>query len=155
MADGTTKPISEVEVGDWVLAEDPETGERGPRRVTHLWMPLGHDVATTEDHPFWNATDGEWQRADALDPSQAGGAQHGVEFVFDNADGVTTRIRIHGPDGTAPPGSNAATGDVMRIQVGGRYMDASGNLHPRGVTNPRSPYYDEVLANEFHIPWQR
>jgi len=88
-------------------------------------------------------------------PSQIGGAQHGVEFVFDNADGVTTRIRIHGPDGTAPPGSNAATGDVLRIQVGGRYMDASGNLHHRGVTNPRSPYYDEVLANELHIPWQR
>jgi len=87
-------------------------------------------------------------------PLRLGGAQHGVEFVFDNADGVTTRIRIHGPDGTAPPGSNAATGDVLRIQVGSKYMDSSGNLHPPGVTNPRSPYYDEVLANELHIPWQ-
>lgn len=29
MADGTIKPISEVEVGDWVLAEDPQAGERG------------------------------------------------------------------------------------------------------------------------------
>ncbi len=87
-------------------------------------------------------------------PSQTGGAQHGVEFVFDNADGVTVRIRIHGPDGTAPPGSNAATGDVLRIQVGSKYMDVDGNLHPRGVTNPRSPFYDEVLANELHIPWQ-
>ena len=76
MADGTTKPISEVEVGDWVLAEDPETGERGPREVTHLWVHQdsitdleigGHAVATTEDHPFWNQSDGEWQRADALD----------------------------------------------------------------------------------------
>ena len=26
MADGTTKPISEIQVGDEVLAEDPETG---------------------------------------------------------------------------------------------------------------------------------
>jgi hypothetical protein len=25
-------------------------------------------VATTEDHPFWNHTDGQWQRADVLDP---------------------------------------------------------------------------------------
>ena len=76
MADGTTKPISEIDVGDWVLAEDPETGERGAREVTHLWVHqdtiidlgiAGHDVATTEDHPFWNHTDSEWQRADALD----------------------------------------------------------------------------------------
>ncbi len=77
MADGTTKPISQVKVGDFVLAEDPETGERGAREVTHLWIHQdtiidleigGHDVATTEDHPFWNHTDAEWQRADALDP---------------------------------------------------------------------------------------
>ena len=76
VADGTTKPISEVEVGNWVLAEDPETGDRGARQVTHLWVHEdtiidleidGHDVATTEDHPFWNHTDGEWQRADSLD----------------------------------------------------------------------------------------
>ncbi len=76
MADGTTKPISAVEVGDWVLAEDPETGERGPREVTHLWVHQdtiidleidGHDVATTQDHPFWNHTDSEWQAASTLD----------------------------------------------------------------------------------------
>ena len=92
LADGTTKPISEIEVGDMVLAEDPETGERGPREVTHLWVHQdtiidleigGHDVATTEDHPFWNQTDSEWQRADALDPRDsvltAGGRVLGVE----------------------------------------------------------------------------
>ncbi len=76
MADGTTSPISEVEVDDWVLAEDPETGDRGAREVTHLWVHQdtvvdleigGHAVGTTEDHPFWNDSDNEWQRADALD----------------------------------------------------------------------------------------
>ena len=76
MADGTTKPISKIEIGDRVLAEDPETGERGPRKVTHLWvhndtlvdLEVGNAVvSTTEDHPFWNATDTEWQRADVLD----------------------------------------------------------------------------------------
>lgn len=77
MSDGTAKPISEIEVGDWVLAEDPETEERGAREVTHLWAHQdtiidleidGHELATTEDHPFWNQTDNQWQRADALDP---------------------------------------------------------------------------------------
>jgi Pretoxin HINT domain len=76
MADGTTKPISEIEVGDEVLAYDPESGERGSREVTHLWVHQdalvdleigGAVLATTEDHPFWNETDKRWERADALD----------------------------------------------------------------------------------------
>lgn len=76
MADGTTKAISKVKVGDYVLAEDPETGERGSRKVTHLWehqdvvvdLEIDGDlVTTTEDHPFWNATDREWQEAQNLD----------------------------------------------------------------------------------------
>ena len=76
MGDGTTKPISEIEVGDMVLAQDPETGEVSARRVSDRWK---HDddlvrfeidgdvVRTTEDHPFWNDTEQEWQRADQLD----------------------------------------------------------------------------------------
>jgi RHS repeat-associated protein len=77
MADGTTKPISEVEIGDMVLATDPETGEQGPREVTHLWVHDdqfveldvdGATITTTEDHPYWNDTDKQWERADQLDP---------------------------------------------------------------------------------------
>jgi hypothetical protein len=76
MADGTTKPIDEVRVGDEVMATDPGTGEQGPRKVTHVWihedrltdlvLDSGAVVTTTEDHPFWNATDHQWQRADSL-----------------------------------------------------------------------------------------
>ena len=70
MAGGSTKPIEEVEVGDQVWATDPETGEEGARTVTHLWVHFdtlttfsteAGDVVTTEDHPFWNATDRAWQ----------------------------------------------------------------------------------------------
>lgn len=38
MADGTTKPIEDIEIGDEVLAYDPQAGERRPRKVTHLWV---------------------------------------------------------------------------------------------------------------------
>ena len=78
MADGTTKPISEVEVGDEVLAVDPETGQRGARRVLNLFVhddtlvDLGIDgdvVTTTEDHPFWNHTDQAFQRATPSTPA--------------------------------------------------------------------------------------
>jgi RHS repeat-associated protein len=76
MADGSQKPIEDIEVGDLVLASDPETGQTIAGEVTHLWVHGdtvidlhvdGDVVTTTEDHPFWNATDHEWQRADQLD----------------------------------------------------------------------------------------
>ncbi|WJK40205.1 polymorphic toxin-type HINT domain-containing protein [Solwaraspora sp. WMMA2056] len=75
MADGSTKPIGEVVAGDEVIAYDPETGERGIRTVTDTWVHEDHlvelvvdggTISTTEDHPYWNETDRQWQRADAL-----------------------------------------------------------------------------------------
>jgi Pretoxin HINT domain len=75
MADGTTKPIDEIRVGDEVLAQDPETGERSARKVTHLWVHDdeyvrleidGSSVLTTANHPFWDDTDQRWERADEL-----------------------------------------------------------------------------------------
>jgi len=77
MADGTTKPISDIRPGDRVLATDPVTGEHGPRQVTHTWahndvlvdlqLADGQTVTTTEDHPFWNHTDQQRQPAETLD----------------------------------------------------------------------------------------
>ncbi|WP_259275652.1 RHS repeat-associated core domain-containing protein [Micromonospora chalcea] len=77
MADGSAKALDEVRVGDEVHATDPETGEQGPRRVEHVWkhlddlveLEIGDAVlVTTEDHPFWNRTERQWQRADELTP---------------------------------------------------------------------------------------
>jgi hypothetical protein len=90
MADGSAKPISEVKIGDEVLATDPTTGERGPRNVTHLWvhsdtlidlrLDSGAVITTTEDHPFWNATDHQFERADKLD--------HGDQLLAANGPAV-------------------------------------------------------------------
>jgi RHS repeat-associated protein len=76
MADGSTKPIAEIRIGDEVLATDPETGEEGGRVVTAVMVHEdtvfalrtddGGTLTTTEDHPFWNVTDRQWQRADML-----------------------------------------------------------------------------------------
>ncbi|MBB5495728.1 colicin E3/pyocin S6 family cytotoxin [Nocardiopsis metallicus] len=41
LADGTTKPIELVEVGDHVLATDPVTGEEGPREVSDTIIGSG------------------------------------------------------------------------------------------------------------------
>lgn len=71
MADGTRKPIAKIKVGDGVMATDPATGVTAPQVVTHVWVHTddltnldlanGDVLTTTEDHPFWNATDVQWQ----------------------------------------------------------------------------------------------
>ncbi|QKW13397.1 hypothetical protein HUT12_11790 [Verrucosispora sp. NA02020] len=99
LADGTTKPISQLLVGDEVLATDPKSGESGKRRVTHVWVheddvrTLGVDgatLATTEDHPFWNETDREWQQAAALEPG------HRLSSPSGEVAAVTERVSLTG-----------------------------------------------------------
>jgi hypothetical protein len=88
LADGRTRPIQDVRVGDEVWATDPVTGVSEPRRVTDLIVGYGvkHlvDIAivpdpaqsglvrspstltATDTHPFW--TDGRWVNAKDLRP---------------------------------------------------------------------------------------
>ncbi|MFV2011251.1 MULTISPECIES: LamG-like jellyroll fold domain-containing protein [unclassified Micromonospora] len=84
MADGTTKPIGEVELGDEVLATDPQTGQSSTRPVRLLHHHADREltdvtvtdtvtgestvVETTAHHPFWNATTGRWTDAEDLRP---------------------------------------------------------------------------------------
>ncbi|GAB3436078.1 polymorphic toxin type 30 domain-containing protein [Flindersiella endophytica] len=81
-----------------------------------------------------------------------GKAQYGVEYKWQEA-GTTARVRAHGPDPSAPVGTNAHNGEVYRAQIGQRYMDPEGNLHPSGVHKPASSNYDPEAANNTHIPW--
>ncbi|AWW42162.1 hypothetical protein DN051_40150 [Streptomyces cadmiisoli] len=83
MADGSSKAIEDVIVGDTVQAADPETGESGPRKVTHL-IVTRHDkhfndlsIATedgiekltaTHEHPFWSPSQDAWVDAANLTP---------------------------------------------------------------------------------------
>jgi hypothetical protein len=53
MAHRTTKPIAKIEVGDMVLAQDPETGVVAARKVTASWV---HD-----DHLVRLEIDGGWR----------------------------------------------------------------------------------------------
>ncbi|GAA0421055.1 hypothetical protein Aca07nite_10930 [Actinoplanes capillaceus] len=76
LADGTTRQMKDLQIGDLVWATDPESAEEGPRRIEYVWVHDdalfalsvdGADVITTEDHPFWNESDGLWEEADDLD----------------------------------------------------------------------------------------
>lgn len=70
MADGSQTPIQDIDVGDEVVATDPVAGKQVARSVTHVWVHEddlyefevnGELIVTTEDHPFWSATDGMWE----------------------------------------------------------------------------------------------
>ncbi|MGW6935388.1 polymorphic toxin-type HINT domain-containing protein [Lentzea sp. NPDC054927] len=85
MADGSTKPIEDVQLGDEVQATDPTTGETGPRAVTDLIVGTGEKelvqvtldtdgtsgdetdaVTATGGHPFWVSDKGVWRDAKDL-----------------------------------------------------------------------------------------
>ncbi|GLY53153.1 polymorphic toxin-type HINT domain-containing protein [Lentzea sp. NBRC 102530] len=85
MADGSTKPIEDIQLGDKVVATDPTTGETGAREVTDLivgngWKDLVEItvdadgstgdrtgvVTATSNHPFWGPDRGVWLDAEDL-----------------------------------------------------------------------------------------
>lgn len=89
LADGTTKPIENIETGDQVLATDPETSETRTETVTTEIVGQGKKnlvritidtdgihgtktatVTATDGHPFWVPELGEWLDATALRPGQ-------------------------------------------------------------------------------------
>ncbi|MEU4390245.1 RHS repeat-associated core domain-containing protein [Kribbella sp. NPDC023855] len=91
MADGTKKPIGQVEVGDEVLATDPETGEQGRHKVTQIFEHsdqvidlevAGELVTTTANHPFWNATDQRFEPAAELDRGDEVQSADGRRFTI-------------------------------------------------------------------------
>ncbi|MFD5430357.1 polymorphic toxin-type HINT domain-containing protein, partial [Streptomyces sp. NPDC127084] len=82
LADGTSKPIKDLRVGDQVTATDPETGETGGRAVTRLIVGEGEKslreltvdtdgeagdatetITATFGHPFWVANRNDWVEA--------------------------------------------------------------------------------------------
>jgi RHS repeat-associated protein len=83
MANGRTKPIKDIKIGDKVLATDPKTGTTRPEPVTDVIASSGDKdmvqvtvktaagtgiVLATNEHPFWNATTKAWTNAEDLRP---------------------------------------------------------------------------------------
>jgi hypothetical protein len=80
MADGSTKTIAEIRVGDLVLATDPATGKTKAEKVTALHNNRDHAFAdltvgapgstavihTTAEHRFWDESSRTWIVAAAL-----------------------------------------------------------------------------------------
>ncbi|MFJ9392339.1 polymorphic toxin-type HINT domain-containing protein [Nocardioides sp. NPDC101246] len=91
MGDASKKKFKDLKVGDFVMAQNPITGVKGPRLITAVWMHKdslydleveGRTIVTTEDHPFWSVTDQAWEGAEDL----------AVGEVVLTADGDTGRV---------------------------------------------------------------
>ncbi|MCB5164916.1 hypothetical protein LG634_08750 [Streptomyces bambusae] len=102
LADGATKSIEKIKVGDEVLAEDPETGEKGSRRVLKLIVtesdkhfneltvdtPGGpEELTATVEHPFWSPSEAEWVDAGNLKPG----------MTLRTSTGSTVTVKVNRP----------------------------------------------------------
>jgi hypothetical protein len=123
MADGRVERISDIKVGDTVLATDPETGETGGHRVLEI---LPHTdqllrletsvgpIVTTEDHLFWNATDSQWQETQELEADSQLLSANGEHVTVEGLDWSSTRL--------------AEAYDLNVASVDSYYVEA-GNTH--------------------------
>ncbi|GGT22526.1 hypothetical protein GCM10010286_55110 [Streptomyces toxytricini] len=102
MADGTTKNIEDVQLGDEVLAADPRSGETGKRPVTRLIVtendkhfnklsiatPEGiTELTATYEHPFWSPSENAWLEAADLRPG----------MTLQTSDGTTAILTANHP----------------------------------------------------------
>ncbi|MFJ9648190.1 polymorphic toxin-type HINT domain-containing protein [Streptomyces sp. NPDC101206] len=86
MADGSTKKIEDVKLGDEVLATDPRSGETGKREVTRLIVTEDdkhfnklsiaseqgvQELVATHEHPFWSPSENAWLEARDLKPGMS------------------------------------------------------------------------------------
>ncbi|MEV4529188.1 LamG-like jellyroll fold domain-containing protein [Streptosporangium sp. NPDC049304] len=113
MADGTTKPIEDVKVGDWVVAADTATGLTAARRVSHLITGDGEkrlvrltittDAATgksgtvvaTDGHPFWVPDLHKWVKAGELQPGMLLRTSAGTYIQLTAVKKWTAPQRVH------------------------------------------------------------
>ena len=103
MADGSTKPIKDVKLGDEVTSTDPDTGQTTAETVSALHINKDSDLTdltikdektgksavlhTTARHPFWNADSSEWVDAAKLKP--------GTHLFDPDARGTQTVVAVN------------------------------------------------------------
>jgi hypothetical protein len=110
MADGTTKPISEVKVGDKVTATDPRSGRTESHEVVDLIEGEGQKqlvevkvrtrngiqmIVATDGHPFWVDDKGAWVRADNLTIGDDLRGSDGLAYDVVGLQRRTETVKVH------------------------------------------------------------
>lgn len=114
MADGTSKAIEDVEVGDKVLATDPQTGETAPKTVTATIItpddkeftdltltddanPRGPPatLTSTSHHPHWNEARHQWLDAGEFAPGEQLRKPDGTTLTVQTARNYPYAVTTH------------------------------------------------------------
>ncbi|MGV9263273.1 polymorphic toxin-type HINT domain-containing protein [Kitasatospora sp. NPDC003701] len=111
MADGSAKPIGDIQEGDTVTATDPQTGQTAGKAVTAKIVtpddfnfteltlaPFGGEQGSTEvkalvstaHHPYWDETTHRWTKAASLKVGDRLNASNGDSLVVINTRTYTT-----------------------------------------------------------------
>jgi RHS repeat-associated protein len=75
-------------------------------------------------------------------PSTTGGATEGIKYRWQDTAGVKHEVRIHNQDPSAPVGSNANSGWIVRVKKGRKFMDHNGNFYGDNIRTPNSTSYN-------------
>ena len=145
MADGTEEPISDVKVGDRVLATDPqaEVSELQPvaalirhtglHTMVDITLSDGSNITATDHHPFWDASTQAFTYAINLHPGDAvlgeGGRTLSVRTVHDYNEYLTAyNLQISGIHtyyaGTTPVLVHNSCGDPFLTPEGEAHVAA-------------------------------
>ncbi|WP_327730336.1 polymorphic toxin-type HINT domain-containing protein [Streptomyces sp. NBC_00487] len=155
MADGSTKPIEDVEIGDKVAASDVETDDAQSRTVTrtiegegtkHLvTLTVDTDgragdktstITATDGHPFWLPDVGQWVEAGELEPGQWLSTGSGSWIRITAVATRTTAATVHnlGVAGVHTYHVLAGATPVLVHNCG--LEDVAGSLGSRGPGDP-------------------
>lgn len=176
MADGSQRPIDQIQVGDQVIASDPETGTQRAETVQEVFVHDdtltelivdGQVLTTTEDHPFWSVTDSQFERADQLAPGELVLTADGRTLPVSGLEARTAHpgtaynlaiAKIHtyhaGNDAllvhnTCPLGGRGGAAPVRMGQEGEAAVRASNHIGPKFATsvNGRRRIFDGLTAD--------
>jgi hypothetical protein len=110
MADGSTKDIEDIKLGDEVLATDPATGKSGSRKVSRLIRTEGdkyfneltiatddgpQKLTATHEHPFWSPSEKRWVEAGQLQPNATLLTDDGTTVTVTNNRPFTKHARTY------------------------------------------------------------
>ena len=162
MADGTHKPIEDIQLGDQVLATDPETGQTNPEQVVATITGDGHKklveitvedtrepdaepdtVTATGGHPIWVANrgpDGKWIDAADLKPGD----------LLLTPDGATVRVIAIVAYGAQATVHNLTTTNhhTYYVSAGQHELlihNCGGSLDPNNVRTHAAPNWRDKL----------
>ncbi|MEO3850727.1 polymorphic toxin-type HINT domain-containing protein [Streptomyces sp. B8F3] len=110
LADGSSKPIEDLEIGDKVVVTDPETGKTSIRKIVatitteddkdfvDLVIKADGETTTltsTTTHPFWTREKNDWVDAGDLTPGQTLRTPDGTIATVQDVRYYTKRQRTH------------------------------------------------------------